>query len=99
MAELYRCDPPPGGGVGGIEFLESSILAFCAYFWAKMPFFGKKKPQNFSAEKWPENGPQVVKNGQNCPKIDEINRMGPPENPNESQKYRKNGQKRSHSAV
>ena len=44
-------------------------------------------------------GPKVVKNGQNCPKIGEINRGGPPENPNESQKYRKNGPKPSHSAI
>ena len=38
-----------------------------------------------------QNWPKMVKNGQNCPKIGEINRGGPPENPNESQKYRKNG--------
>ena len=30
---------------------------------------------------------------QKWPKIGEINRGGPPENPNESQKYRKNGPK------
>ena len=47
--------------------------------------FRQKKPFLFPAPKWSKNGPKVVKNGQNCPKIDKINRGGPPENPNESQ--------------
>ena len=83
VAELYRCDPSPGGC-----YRISSILAFCPYFRAKMPFFGQNS-QKKSAQKWSKNGPKVVKNGQNCPKIGEIICGGPPENPNESQKYRK----------
>ena len=63
-----------------------------------MPFFGKKSQKKNRPKNGPKNGPKVVKNGQNCPKIGETNRRGP-ENPNESQKYRKNGPKRSHSAI
>ena len=84
---------PPGGGCYR-NFATMPRLQR-PYTWAKMPKIGKKR-HFFSAQKWSKNGPKVVKNGQNCPKIGEINCGGPPENPNESQKYRKNGQKRSH---
>ena len=64
-------------------------------FLGQNAIFRQKKPK----KNRPKNCPKMVKNGQNGPKIGEINRGGPPENPNESQKYRKNGQKRSHSAI
>ena len=63
VAELYRCDPPPGGGA--IEFLESRILGFCAYFWAKMPFFGKKRQKKIR----PKNSPKMAQKWSKMAKI------------------------------
>ena len=84
----------PGGGA--IPICPSGDSAQRSPFLGQNAIFRQKKTKIFSAQKLSKNGPKVVKNG---PQIGEINRGGPPENPNESQKYRKNSQKRSHSAI
>ena len=72
---------PRGGGFRISGLWDSGILRL---FLGHNAIFRQKKPKNFR----PKNGPKVAKNCQNCPQIGEINREGPPENPNESPKYR-----------
>ena len=60
MAELYRCDPPPGA----IEFLDSGINLFLgqnANFRQKKA--KKNRPKNF--QKWPKSGQKWPKLPQN----------------------------------
>ena len=80
VAERYRW---PGGGVLQ-NFCASALLRL---YLGQNAIFRQKKTKKKSAQKWSENGPKVVNNGQNCPKIGEIIGGGPPENPNESQKW------------
>ena len=61
-------------------------------FWG-FSGFSVKKGKKKSAQKWPKNGPKMVKNGQNCPKIGEIIGGGPhkiPTNPKNIGKMAKN---------
>ena len=80
VAELYRWTPR--GGCYRISVFCASV--FCALYLGQNAIFRQKKPKNLSAPKKSENGPKVVKNGQNCPKIGEIIGGGPPKNPNKS---------------
>ena len=84
------------GTGGAIPICPSGDSAQRSSFLGQMPFFGKQSLFFF----WPKNGPKMAqkwsKMAKIAPQIGEINRGGPPENSNESQKHRKNGQKRSH---
>ena len=89
------CGTPPHGG--GQKIPKTSTQPHTLFFGGFRDF-RSKKAFFFPAQKWSKNGPKLVKNGQNCPKIGEIIGGDPPENPNQSKKYRKNGQKRPRNA-
>ena len=75
--------------MGAIEFLDSRILGFCAYFWAKMPFFGKKGKNFFGpkmVQKWP-------KSGQKWPKLPQNRRNKSRRSPRKSQQIPKISEK------
>ena len=60
VAELYRCDPPPGGGA--IEFLDSGILRL---FLGQNAIFQQKKVK----KNRPKNGPKMAQKWSKMAKI------------------------------
>ena len=71
------------------RFPDFGILGFCPYTWAKMPFFGKKRPIFFVGPKWSK----MAKSGQKWPKLPQNRRNKSRGSPRKSQRIPKISEK------